>query len=88
MLCCWNISRLWVYVSLAAYREFCQQVQFAQNYQRGVYAIPEYHLNRGMMEAAAAYCYRDMPCDLGVGQAYTEWFAERGWTLLNWGRWT
>jgi hypothetical protein len=67
-----------VYVSLAAYREFCQQVQFAQNYQRGVYAIPEYHLNRGMMEAAAAYCYRDMPCDLGVGQAYTEWFAERG----------
>lgn len=56
-----------VYVSLAAYREFCQAVQFAQNYQRGLYAMPEYHFDRAMMEAAASYCYHDIHCDLGWG---------------------
>jgi len=74
-----------VYVSIQAFREFSNQLQYAQNYQRGVYAIPEDHLARGMAEGVASYCYHDIPCDLGAGIAYERWFNERGYDFSNLG---
>lgn len=75
-----------VYVSISAYRDFCSELQYAQNYQRGVYAIPENHLSRGMAEAAASYCYHDVPCDLDAGMSFAQWFDERGLDFSSLGR--
>lgn len=74
-----------VYVSISAFREFCSELQFAQNYQRGRYAIPEDHITRGMAESAASYCYADVPCDLDAGTPYEQWFSERGYDFSELG---
>jgi hypothetical protein len=74
-----------VYVSISAFREFCSDLQYAQNYQRGMYAIPEDHPSRGMAEGAASFCYYDVPCDLDAGTPYDVWFQERGFDFSQLG---
>lgn len=74
-----------VYLSISSYRDFCSALQYAQNYQRGLYAIPEYHMDRGMMERAANACYHDVACDLGAGTPYDLWFNERGFEFASLG---
>lgn len=66
------------YISVKAFRDFATEVYRAQNRQRNQYSQFEDRTARAMAESASALMYRDVLCDIGDSQYYSDWFAARG----------
>lgn len=66
------------YISVGAFREFCNQLFVVQNRQRNQYSSYQDKYARAMAESVVAAQYQDVECDFGIGQYFTDWFAMRG----------
>lgn len=66
------------YISISSFNSACRAIHAAETYQHALFSTQGHLWARAYLETATLYLYTDYRCDLGAGQAYSEWFNTRG----------
>jgi hypothetical protein len=76
-----NHPAMGVYISVAAFRDFCEEVYVRMNEQRLIYARQDHPKTRAMLLNATNLHYHTVECDMYAGDDYEQWLQDRGLDL-------
>lgn len=74
------------YVSVAAFKDKCREVQRCMTYLREMRHLNGDYIAEGMLHTIIDRCYMDVRVDLGKGKSYKEWLFEKSIDIDSMGR--